>query len=90
MESLHWPTQWTKKWQVRDSSEQNGQWKREMTREKGKLVLHKTRIGMDTNIAKSDAIPLINLVWPKSFARTSTNKNAICDRGWYPANWKLL
>jgi hypothetical protein len=29
----------TGKWQVGDSSKQNGQWKTEMTREKGKLVL---------------------------------------------------
>jgi hypothetical protein len=29
----------TGKWQVGDSSEQNGQWKTEMTREKGKLIL---------------------------------------------------
>ncbi len=80
----------TGKWQVGDSSEQNGQWKTEMTREKGKLILHKTRIGMETVIAKSDAIPLINLVWPKSFARKTTNQKAIRDRGWYPANRKLL
>jgi hypothetical protein len=52
-----------------------------MTREKGKLVLYKIGIGMDTSIAKSDAIPLINLVWQKSFTRKSTNKNAICDQG---------
>jgi hypothetical protein len=45
---------------------------------------------MDTSIAKSDAIPLINLVWQKSFARKSTNKNAIRDQGWYPVNRKLL
>jgi hypothetical protein len=80
----------TGKWQVGDSSEHNGPWNTEMTQEKGKLVLYKTRIGMETNIAKCDAIPLINLVWPKPFARKSTNKNAICDRGWYPENRKLL
>ncbi len=45
---------------------------------------------MDTSIDKSDVIPLIILVWLKSFARKGTNKNAIRDRGWYPANRKLL
>jgi hypothetical protein len=80
----------TGKWQVGYSSKQNGQWKTEMAREKGKRALYKIWIGMDTSIAKSDAIPLINLVWQKSFARKSTNKNAIRDRGWYPANRKLL
>ena len=50
----------TGKWQVGDSLEQNGQWKTKMTREKGKLILYKTRIVMETMISKSDAIPLIN------------------------------
>jgi hypothetical protein len=71
------PSNGTEKGQVGDSSKHNEQWKTKMTREKGKLVLYKTQIGMDANIADSDAIPLINLVWPKSFARTSTNKNTI-------------
>ena len=85
------PNKTGNKWQVGDSSEQNGQsWKTEMAREKGKLVLYKTRIEMETTIYKSDAIPLINLAWPKSFSRTSTNQNAIRDQGWYPANQKLL
>ena len=80
----------TGKWQVGDSSQQNGQYKVEMTREKGKLILFKTRIGSETVIEKSDAIPLVNRVWPKSFGRTETNKTAIRDRGWYPANRMLL
>jgi hypothetical protein len=45
---------------------------------------------METNIGKSDAIPLINLEWSKLFVTTFTNKNAIHEQGWYPANWKLL
>jgi hypothetical protein len=39
----------------------------QMTREKGKLVLCKTRVGMSTLIEKIDIIPLTNLVWPLSF-----------------------
>jgi hypothetical protein len=35
-------------------------------------------------------IPLVNWVWPKSFRRTETNKTAIRDPGWYPANPMLL
>jgi hypothetical protein len=80
----------TGKWQVGDSSQQNGQCKVEMTREKGRLVLFKTRIGTETVIDKSDAIPLVNAVWPKSFGRKETNKTAIRDGGWYPANRMLL
>jgi hypothetical protein len=80
----------TGKWQVRDSSQQNGQCKVEMTREKGRLVLFKTRIGTETVIDKSDPIPLVDRVWPKSFGRKETNKTAIRDRGWYPASQMLL
>jgi hypothetical protein len=80
----------TGKWQVGDSSEQNGNYKTEMTREKGKLILFKTRIGCPTVIEKSDAIPLVNITWTLSFARVDTNKKAIVNRGWYPANRMLL
>jgi hypothetical protein len=80
----------TGKWQVGDLSQQNGQYKVEMTCEKGKLVLFKTIIGSDTVIEKSDAIPLVNQVWPKFFGRMETNKTAIRDRGWYPANRMFL
>jgi hypothetical protein len=61
-----------------------------MTREKGNLVLFKTRIGTETVIDKSDTIPLVNHIWPKSFGRKETNKTATCDQGWYPANPMLL
>jgi hypothetical protein len=80
----------THSWQVGDSEEQNGSYKVETTREKAELVLYKTRIGMDGTIEKHDAIPILNIVWPKSFGRPETNKKAISDRGWYPANRRLL
>jgi hypothetical protein len=61
-----------------------------MTREKCKLILFKTRIGSETVIKKSDVVPLVNQVWPKSFRRIETNKSAIREQGWYPANRMLL
>jgi hypothetical protein len=65
----------TGKWQVRDLSQQNGQYKVKMTQEKGNLVLFKTRIGIETAlINKSDVIPLVNRIWPKSFVRKEGNK----------------
>ena len=51
----------THKWQVGDSKEQNGSYKIEFTREKSKLVLWKTRNGMEVSIEKSDILPLFNL-----------------------------
>jgi hypothetical protein len=80
----------TGKWQVGDLSQQNGQYNVAMTREKFKLILFKTRIGTETVIEKSDAIPFVNRVWPKAFGRTETNKRAIRDQGWYSANRMLL
>jgi hypothetical protein len=76
--------------QVGDSSQQNGQYKVEMTCEKCKLILFETRIGSETVMEKSDAIPLVNRVWPKSFGRIETNKTGIRERGRYPANRMLL
>jgi hypothetical protein len=67
----------TGKWQVKDTSQQNGHYKVEMTHEKCKLILFKTRISSETVMEKSDAIPLVNLVWSKSFGRIETNKTAI-------------
>ena len=80
----------THKWQVGDSKEQNGSYKVEFAREKAKLVLWKTRNGMKSEIEKSDAIPLFNICWHKSFAKIHSNQRAIRDRGWNPANRRLL
>ena len=73
-----------------DLREQNGSYKLEFAREKAKLVLWKTRNGMKSEIEKSDAIPLFNICWYKSFAKTCSNQRAIRDRGWNPANRRLL
>ena len=80
----------THKWQVGDSKEQNGSWKVEWVREKSKLVLFRTRMGLSSDIDKSDILPLINRIWPRSFARKCTNQQAISDRGWNPLNCRLL
>ena len=77
-------------WQVGDSNEQNGTWKVEWAREKAKLVLFKTRMGLCNSLERSDIIPLINIIWERSFGNIQGNKKAIADRGWYPANKRLL
>ena len=41
-------------------------------------------------LEKSDILPLFNCVWNKYFARVNPNKKAIRDRGWCPANKRLL
>ena len=80
----------THKWQVGDSREQNGSWKVEWVREKAKLVLFRTRMGLDPELQKSDILPLYNRVWPKSFGQKKGNQKAIRDRGWCPLNRRLL
>jgi hypothetical protein len=50
------------RWQVGNWSEQNGNYKTEMTREKGKLILFKMRIGCSTVIKKSDTILLVHII----------------------------
>ena len=44
----------THKWQVGDSNEQNGCYKIEWTREKTKLVLWRTRMGLASVLEKRD------------------------------------
>ena len=44
----------------------------------------------DPSLKPTELIPLINIAWNKSFARMSTNKQAIADRGWNPLNYNLL
>ena len=77
-------------WQVGDSNEQNGTFKTKWYSEKSKLVLYRTRKGLSPALVKSDIIPLINKIWPVSFGRKYSNKNAISARGWYPPTRKLL
>ena len=79
----------THKWKVGDSREQNGSWKVEWVREKSKLVLYRTRMGLNGELEKSDILPLINIIWPKSFGRIRKNRKTISDCGWNPLNQRL-
>ena len=47
-------------------------------------------MGLSSDIEKSDILPLINLIWPRSFGRRNTNQQAISDCGWNPLNRRLL
>jgi hypothetical protein len=80
----------TSYWQVGDASEQNGQFKMEMTRVKRILTSFKSDKAMKIGINYTDVMPLINKSWNKSFGCISTNQKAIADRGWFPPNRNLL
>mmetsp|Transcript_22655 Transcript_22655/g.49064 ORF Transcript_22655/g.49064 Transcript_22655/m.49064 type:complete len:174 (-) Transcript_22655:369-890(-) len=49
------------------------------------LVSH-TRLSLEP----TDIIPLLNWIFHKSYGDERSNRKAVADRGWYPANRKLL
>mmetsp|Transcript_25507 Transcript_25507/g.46122 ORF Transcript_25507/g.46122 Transcript_25507/m.46122 type:complete len:210 (-) Transcript_25507:377-1006(-) len=49
------------------------------------LVSH-TRLSLEP----TDIIPLLNRIFHKSYGDERSNRKAVADRGWYPANQKLL
>jgi hypothetical protein len=80
----------TSYWQVGDASEQNGQFKMEMTKAKRALTSFKSDKAMKVGINYTDVMPLINRSWDKSFGCVETNQKAIAERGWFPPNRNLL
>ena len=77
-------------WQVGDASEQNGRFKMEWYREKERLMAWKGDHTVPEVISPTDIIPLLNRVFHKSYDNIASNLKAVADRGWYPANRKLL
>ena len=78
-------------WQVGDSKEQNGSFNIAITQAKQDLLETKDTLGLyDEGIVDTDLMPIINSAWKRSFGRVDKNRNAICDRGWYPLNKALL
>ena len=45
---------------------------------------------IDTNIRKTDVIPIVNYCWDRSFAKVKSNQKAIAERGWNPLNYYIL
>ncbi len=50
----------------------------------------KSRLRLEFKIEKQDIVGIVHYAWNASFARVETNKKAITNRGWYPANYILL
>ena len=80
----------TELWQVGDSSEGNGKLKGTWYWAKDVLLTYKMQKGMAPTIDTTDIIPLLNIAWEQSFGWADLMKQAIADRGWCPANRKLL
>ena len=78
-------------WQVGDSKEQNGSFNIAFARAKADLLQYKIKkMTQDSSLRPTDLMPLINYAWSNSFARVTTNKKAIVERGWNPLNYNLL
>ena len=75
-------------WQVADSSQQNGIFKLELAKAKA-WYLSQLPPGKQ-RFLPTDIIPLINMVWVKSFANATNCRKAIRERGWGPLNYILL
>ena len=81
----------TSLWQVGDSVEQNGCFKMHQYDVKTKILNKKRELGLiDTNLKRTDIVPIVNYCWERSFQRTESNKKAIAMRGWNPLNYILL
>ena len=80
----------THEWQPADGTQKNGMFKCTWVGEKDRLVVFKTAMGMNAQVATHDIMPLVNLCWEKSFACKDTNLEAIRERGWNPLNKALL
>lgn len=71
-------------------SEANGKFKVEWYRAKADLMDYKFDHSMPRVLSPTDIIPLLNKIFHKSYGTEKSNLKAVADRGWYPANWKLI
>jgi hypothetical protein len=77
-------------WQVGDSKEQNGSYKRMEGEAKDILAIEKKKRGLPQVFKPTDIVPIVNYAWNSSFAKKESNRNAIFERGWNPCNYNLL
>jgi hypothetical protein len=80
----------TNLWQVGDSAEKKGALKITGKKRKEFVLQEKSWLLLDFKIEKQDIVGIVHYAWNASFARVETNKKAIANRGWYPANYILL
>ena len=81
----------TAKWQVGDSSEQNGVFKMDIAKEKRNLFNDRLDcFQQKLHLMKTDILPLVTKSWKKAFANILNNLKAIRARGWDPYNMVLL
>ena len=77
-------------WQVGDASEQNGKFKTEWYKVKDVMMKWKIHHLLPCSLGPTDIIPLVSRIFHDSYGRVNSNLKAVADRGWSPANRKLL
>jgi hypothetical protein len=75
-------------WQVGDAPQLNGCFKMALAKAKRKYLTF--RDTENKKFVPTDVIPLVNMAWERSFARSTPAKHAIIQRGWSPLNYVLL
>ena len=80
----------THKWQVGDSSQQNGMYKEESQKVKEEIRDCQIQHLETPWIERHHVVYILNKVWSKSFGNVQGNKKAIAMRGWNPLNCALL
>jgi hypothetical protein len=77
-------------WQVGDSKQQNGSFKRLLILAKRSLIQEKQDNQEQSKIGKVDIIPLVSKAFSGSFSNVQGNTHAISERGWNPLNQNCL
>ncbi len=80
----------TSYWQVGDSTKQNRCFKMALAKYKRSLLKWKTECRLEFAVEEKDVVLLVHRAWLDSFARVSTNKKAIAERGWNPLIYNCL
>ena len=77
-------------WQVGDSSEQNGNFKKGLREAANVIRDRQAKNSERLKIVKSDIVPMIMKAYPTSFGNKSNNRKALAKRGWNPMNRNTL
>ena len=77
-------------WQVGDALEQNRKFKTKWYNAKLKLMEFKFDHDLPQYISPTDIMPLLNHILHDWYGNKKNNLKATANRGWYPANWKLV
>ena len=71
-------------------SEFNSKFKIDWYKEKANLMVWNFTRKLPCPIKSYDVIPLMNIIFHRSFGNAKGNRKAVVDRGWYPLTQNLI